>query len=91
MRAGMTTTGRDKGVSWEAIPLLRIAGIALSDELCVEICSMMDILVRTIGYGRIVGHVPSRSEIKTWLQASFQVRAGRITEVVLMGRGIFML
>ena len=43
------------------------ARVVLSKEVCAEIETMMDILARIAVYGRIVGHAPSRAEIRMWL------------------------
>lgn len=48
----------------------------------------MDILSHMAVYGWII---PSYSEIRTWLQTSMEIITGRIEEVLLLGRGIFML
>lgn len=42
-------------------------------------------------YGRVMGLSPSRVEIRDWLQASLCLEDSHITEVALMGKGIFML
>lgn len=57
-------------------------------EMCAKVHNTMDILACK---SRIIGHAPSRSEIRTRLQTSLQITAGHIIEVVLLGRGLFML
>ena len=42
-------------------------------------------------YGRVIGHSPSRADIRDWLQATLYLEDSHIEEVALMGRGIFWL
>ena len=52
-----------------------------------------DASIRTLAgrtlVGRMVGHSPSRSSIRDWLQSALRVPDGRVAEIELAGRGIF--
>ena len=42
-------------------------------------------------YGRVIGHSPSRADIRDWLQATLILEDSHIEEVALMGRRVFWL
>ena len=42
-------------------------------------------------YGRVIGHSPSKADIRDWLQSTLYLEDNHIEEVALMGRGIFWL